>query len=144
MTTEGPEIAMSQTEILKPIADAAAGVRHVFVRDLLLGAHIGVHRHERGRHQRVRINLDLAVLEGAALPDDRLEHVVCYEKIVDGVRAVVEAGHVNLVETLAEQIAGVCLSDPRVRVARVRVEKLDIFEDVASVGVEIERRNAFA
>jgi len=127
----------------QPLADAGAGLRHVFVRDLTLPANIGVHKHEKEKRQRVRINLDLGVIEGAAAPEDHLADVVCYEEIVDGVRAVVGAGHVNLVETLAERVAEVCLSDPRVRVARVRIEKLDVFDDVASVGVEIERRNAF-
>ncbi len=119
------------------IADAREGVRHVFVRDLMLDALIGVHRHEKRQHQRVRVNLDLAVREGDA--KDRLDAVVCYEKIVVGVRALVGEGHVNLVETLAERIAALCLQDARVQSARVRVEKLDVFEDAASVGVEIER-----
>jgi dihydroneopterin aldolase len=44
-----------------------------------------------------------------------------------------------LLETLAEEIAAICLQDGRVRSVRVRVEKLDIFPDAASVGVEIER-----
>ena len=57
-----------------------------------------------------------------------------------GVRGIVAAGHVRLVETLAERIAEACLSDPRVHLARVRVEKLDIFADAASAGVVIERR----
>ena len=134
---------MSPPQILKPKPIAEAGIRHVFVRDFVLPAHIGVHGHEKGKQQRVRVNLDLAVLEGAAAPGDTLGDVVCYEEIVDGVRAVVDEGHVNLVETLAERIAAVCLSDPRVRMARVRVEKLDVFADVGAVGVEIERRSVF-
>jgi len=134
---------MSPSEVLKPKPIADAGVRHVFVRDFVLPAQIGVHGHEKGKRQRVRVNLDLAVLEGAAPPHDRLAEVVCYEEIVDGVRDVVAEGHVNLVETLAERVAAVCLADPRVRVARVRIEKLDVFDDVGSVGIEIERRNAF-
>jgi dihydroneopterin aldolase len=124
------------------IADAREGVRHVFVRDLMLDALIGVHRHEKRQRQRLRVNLDLAVREGAAREGDaadRLDAVVCYEKIVIGVRALVGQGHVNLVETLAERIAALCLQDARVQSARVRVEKLDVFEDAASVGVEIER-----
>jgi dihydroneopterin aldolase len=64
---------------------------------------------------------------------------VCYEEVVSGMRRLVAAGHLNLVETLAEQIATLCLEDRRVRVARVRVEKLDVFADATSVGVEIER-----
>lgn len=121
------------------IADAAAGLRHVFVRDLVLDCNIGVHQHEKGRVQRVRINLDLGVREGEANHHDRLENVVCYEDIVKKVRAITADGHVNLAETLAERIAEVCLQDPQCRSARVRVEKLDVFEDAGAVGVEIER-----
>ena len=137
---------MSQPSALtsQVIADAKAGIRHVFVRDLVLPSLIGVHKHEHGRTPRVRINLDLAVLEGAAAPGDRLSEVLCYEEIVEGTRRIVDAGHVNLVETLAERIAGICLTDPRVRLVRVRVEKLDAFNDVGAVGIEIERRNRFA
>jgi dihydroneopterin aldolase len=120
------------------IADAREGVRHVFVRDLMLDAKIGVHRHEKKKEQRIRVNLDLAVREQPQTSDS-LDDVVCYEKIVLAVRALVGQGHVNLVETLAEQVAGICLQDARVSRARVRVEKLDVFSDVASVGVEIER-----
>ncbi len=121
------------------IADAAAGLRHVFVRDLVLPCNIGVHLHEKGQPQRVRINLDLGVWEGNGQHGDRLENVVCYEDIVTRVRAVTADGHVNLAETLAERIASLCLQDPTCRSVRVRVEKLDVFEDASSVGVEIER-----
>ena len=128
--------------IIEPVqfADARNALRHVFVRDLTLAARIGVHQHEKQRSQRIRINVDLAVRESdVAAIGDQLAHVVCYEQVVSGIRRLVGAGHVNLVETLAEQIAAFCLEDRRVRVTRVRVEKLDVFEDATSVGVEIER-----
>ncbi len=124
-----------------PQPEAAPLTRRIFVRDLELAALIGVHRHEQDGRQRVRINLDLDVLEGDHPAQDRLSDVVCYAEIVAGVRAIVAAGHINLVETLAERIAAQCLSDRRVRSARVRVEKLDVFADASSVGVEIERVN---
>jgi 7,8-dihydroneopterin aldolase/epimerase/oxygenase len=56
------------------------------------------------------------------------------------VRVSVASGHVLLVETLAERIAESCLTDRRVHLARIRVEKLDVFPDSTSAGVEIERR----
>lgn len=124
------------------IADAAAGLRHVFVRDLVLACNIGVHQHEKGRPQRVRINVDLGVRENDRPHDDRLENVVCYEDVVTRVRAIVADGHINLAETLAERIAAVCLQNPMCRSARVRVEKLDVFEDANGAGVEIERLSA--
>jgi dihydroneopterin aldolase len=62
--------------------------------------------------------------------------------IVQQVRAIVLAGHVQLVETLAERLAEACLADARVRQVRVCVEKLDVFPDAGGAGVEIERRNS--
>lgn len=124
------------------IADARSGIRHVFVRDLQLMCSIGIYEHEHAAPQRVRINLDLAVYEGeASAVADNIDNVVCYEEITTAVRDVCARDHTNLVETLAEEIAHVCLVHTQVRSARVRVEKLDVFEDAFSVGVEIERFN---
>ena len=129
------------------VASAMRALRHVFLRDLVLSASIGIYPHEEAAPQRVRINVDLGVeddgaraLSRARVGLDELSRVVDYEKVAAAVRAIVAAGHVRLVETLAERIAEACLADPRVHLARIRVEKLDIFADAASTGVEIERR----
>ena len=146
------------------IADASRGLRHVFIRDMVLPASIGVHAHEHATTQRVRINVDLGVEDDGAralsrpsvgrlgvgrpgvgrpgVGRDDLRRVVDYEAVANAVRAIVAAGHVMLVETLAERIAESCLADPRVHLVRVQVEKLDAFADAVSVGVEIERRRA--
>lgn len=122
------------------IADRAAGIRHVFLRDMTMQASIGVYAHEHTSTQRVRINVDLGVEDSPEpVGADELARVVDYEKVANSVRAIVGAGHVRLAETLAERIATACLVDKRVRLARIRVEKLDIFTDAASAGVEIER-----
>jgi dihydroneopterin aldolase len=127
------------------IADADRGIRHVFVHDLVLEAAIGVYAAEHGRTQRVRINVDLAVADPGALPGgeavgpDELGRVVDYSAVVGAVRGIVGAGHVRLVETLAERIAAACLGDERILTARIRVEKLDIYPEAGGVGVEIER-----
>lgn len=134
-----------KSHVVQPLRIANAGddIRHVFVRDLVLNGSIGVHDHEHDAPQRVRVNLDLAVGEGAIPVGDQLRNVVCYEEIVNGVRAIVADGHVNLVETLAERVADMCLTDPRVKTVRVRVEKLDVIRDAESVGVEIERQSPY-
>jgi dihydroneopterin aldolase len=123
----------------KPDAEPATGSRRIFVRDLVLLADIGVYRREQGKAQRVRISFELLVDEPRNPSTDRLKDVVNYAKVIDAVRALVGRGRVNLVETLAEQIAECCLADPRVGQARVQVEKLDAVSDAGSVGVEIER-----
>ena len=120
------------------IADARNALCHVFIRDLVLSCRIGVHRREQRERQRIRVNIDLAVRDDRDLDDD-IANVVCYEKLTLGVRGIVASRHIKLVETVAEDIAAMCLEDIRVRSVRVRVEKLDILPDAASVGVEIER-----
>jgi dihydroneopterin aldolase len=121
------------------IADAKKRIRHVFVRDLELDANIGVYRPEKGKLQPVRINVDLTVEETEGEVADKLENVVDYGAVVNGIKTILAAGHLNLVETLAEQVAAHCLADARVKVARVRIEKLNVIAEASSVGVEIER-----
>jgi dihydroneopterin aldolase len=123
-------------------ADAETLIQHVFIRDLTLPALIGIYIHEKENPQPIRINLDLAVKANMNANKDRLADVVSYEEIADGVRKLIASGHVNLVETLAQQIADMCFSHKRVQTVRVRVEKLAVFEDAVSAGVEIERHRS--
>lgn len=137
---------MSQGSTLKdipaPLADRDSGIYHVFIRDLVLTCSIGIHAHEKTTPQRVRLNVDLGVREPASAFNDRYETIVDYETIANAIKSLLERGHVNLVETLAEDIAEVCLGDRRVALARVRVEKIDIMPEAGSVGVEIERKQS--
>ena len=110
----------------------------MFIRELVLECAIGVHSHERGVRQQVRIDIDLTVRDDTPVADN-IANVVSYDDIVDGVKAVIAAGHINLVETLAERVGDVCMADHRVVAARVRVEKGDAIAEAAGVGVEIER-----
>ena len=128
---------MTKTQPLV-IADAARGIRHVFIRNLELPAQIGVWHHEEGKRQPIRINVDLAVEDLIDL-GDALEKVVDYGLIESKIRGLIDEGHVRLVETLAERIAQACFQDPRVKTARVRVEKLEALANAESAGVEIER-----
>ena len=117
-------------------------LRRVLLRDMVLQAAIGVYPHEQGVTQRVRINISFGVIDeaGLAIGRDDLSRTVSYERVVLLVRRIIDEGHVRLVETLAERIAAGVLTDRRIRVIRVKVEKLDVFPELEAVGVEIERR----
>jgi len=130
-----------------PLAADLAALHHggktyrIFVRDLLLAVSIGIHAHEKRQRARVRINADLLV--GGGLPErDDFAQALDYETIVDGIKRLADGKHINLVETLAERIASLCLGDQRVRAVRVTVEKLDIYPEAESVGVMVERVRA--
>lgn len=111
----------------------------VFVRDLVILCRIGIHPHEHAAPQRARISVDLWAMESPLPIDDNIANVISYEDIVSGIEALMAKGHINLIETAAERIAALCLMDRRAVKVRVRVEKLDVFTNAASAGVEIER-----
>jgi 7,8-dihydroneopterin aldolase/epimerase/oxygenase len=115
------------------------GNDRVLIRDLVVGAKLGIYTHERHGTQPVRLNIELEVVPHREPLHDAIGQVVDYESVVRRVQAIVAAGHINLVETLAERVAALCLEDARVLNARVRVEKLAAIPEAASVGVEIFR-----
>ena len=109
----------------------------VLIRNLEVLSRIGVHGHEHGKPQPVRINV--ALTANITPLDDRLENAVDYEAISEKIRTIASAGHINLAEILAERIAAACLEDQRVVRARIRVEKLHALAGAEAAGVEIER-----
>ena len=115
------------------------GHRHVFVHDLEILASVGVFEHEKRYEQRVLISADLAVHDDYDGVSDKLDKVLDYARLADGISQLVQRDHVNLLETLAERIADYCLADARVASVRVRIEKPDALPTCRSVGIEIER-----
>jgi dihydroneopterin aldolase len=124
---------------VSPARDEIPGYYRIRITDLVLPASIGIYDREKNTPQRVRINVELKVNEDGRPLDDDIANVLSYEDIVGGIREIIGRGHINLVETLAEDIASLCLDDMRVAEARVGVDKLDVEPDAAAVGIEIER-----
>lgn len=114
-------------------------LRRVFVHGLEIMANVGVFEVEKRYEQRIVVSVDLDVQDQYDGASDKLSAVVDYGVVVANIRAIVDAGHVNLLETLAERIAESCLADPRVVLARIRIEKPDILPGCRSVGIEITR-----
>ena len=133
--------AIAQLHILgthgfAPDPDDPTHTDRIFVHDLTLPVRIGAYAREHGAPQPVRFSVDAWVARPSR-PARDLRDVVSYDLIADGIRLLVDAGHVELVETLAEEVAALLLSHPRVARVRVRLEKLETGSGV--VGVAIER-----
>ena len=111
----------------------------IIIRDLRLVMGIGVYPGEKSAHQPVLVNVeaDVRVPEGGW--QDSYDTVVCYEKVTQGIRTLAATEHIHLAETLAEEIANICLNTPGITGVMVRVEKTAIVPDAAAVGVEIYR-----
>lgn len=112
----------------------------ILIRDLLIRGIIGIHSWEREKKQDILVNIEMEADCGPAGRSDDFQHAVDYRAVTKSVIGLVEGSQFFLVEKMAEEIAGICLEDPRVALARVRVEKPGAVRFSQSVGVELERR----
>jgi FolB domain-containing protein len=111
----------------------------IVIKDLLLRGIIGVNDWEREAEQDILINVSLTTDLSRAGRTDDLEDTVNYRTVTKKIIAHVEGTQRFTLEALAADIAAICLAEPGVQRARVRVEKPGALRFAGSVGVEIER-----
>ena len=111
----------------------------IYIRDLALRCIIGVYPEERREKQDVIINIVLECDHSAAAKSDQIGDAVDYKSIKQEVIELVEASEFNLIETLADRIAQICLHNKKVRRATVTVDKPAALRFARSVAVEISR-----
>ncbi len=118
--------------------DEEDDVRALYVRNFVTPARIGVYDHEVARDQRLRFNLAV-YLQPPFDWHDRLEDVLDYDRLRQGILDILASGHINLLETLGERIVTMCFSYPEVRAVHLQIGKLQAHDD-CEVGYEIRQR----
>lgn len=111
----------------------------IFIKDLLVRCILGIGEDERREKQDVVISLSISADLSKAGQSDDFADAVDYRAMKKRILAFVEQSQFYLVEALAENIARLCLEDPRVEQVQVCVEKPSALRYARSVGVEITR-----
>ncbi len=111
----------------------------VIVRGILARGIIGINEWERDKPQDILINIELYIKDRDPAANDSITESVDYSKVTKKVIQHAESAKRYTVEALAEDIAQICLDDPKVLKTTVRVEKPGAVRFSQSVGVEIER-----
>lgn len=112
------------------------------LRGLRVPARVGVLPIEREQDQPLEVDLDVVVDLAAAGASDDLSDTVHYGAVCDSVVRAVAAGHVALLERLAELVAQAVLGvDPRIVAVDLAVRKLrpPVPHDLATSGVHVVR-----
>ena len=115
------------------------------LRGLRVLARVGVLPVERQQDQPLEVDLDVVVDLAAAGASDDLADTVHYGVVCDTVQRAVGAGHVALLERLAELVAEAVLAvDPRIVAVDLAVRKLrpPVPHDLATSGVHVVRTRA--
>lgn len=113
----------------------------IAVRGLTAHAFHGVYEAERRLGQTFRVDAVLELDTGPAAAGDALERTVNYAELAQRLHAVLTGEPVNLLETLAQQLADVCLANPLVDAVEITVHKpeADLGVPFGDVTVTIRR-----
>ncbi len=111
----------------------------IYIRNLHLRCIVGVKKDERLKKQDIIVNTTLFTDLAAAAKSDDIRDTIDYSELKREIVATVEKSSHNLIEHIAEAIAGVCLRHEKVTRVRISVDKPRALRFARSVGVEIER-----
>ena len=112
----------------------------ILINQLILDAFIGIHDFEKKKKQKISISLSLDVNDNISGIEHKIENFVSYEHIVEDIKSIFKKGHIDLLETLGEKIVDLCFEDERVMTIKLKLEKLEVFKETSSVGIEIFRK----
>lgn len=111
----------------------------IFLRGLEIETTIGIYEWERKIKQRVVIDLEMATDIRKAAACDDIQYTIDYKAVAKRIIAFVEQQQFYLVETLAERIAEILLTEFRLPWVKVSVNKKGAIRGATDVGVVIER-----
>lgn len=111
----------------------------VFIKQLAVDTVIGVYAWEKTIQQRLFFDLELCTDIRAAANADDIRQTLDYAVVCERVTALVQSGPVELIETLAERIAAMLLTDFSTTQVMVQVDKPGAVAAATTVGVRIVR-----
>ncbi len=111
----------------------------IFLRDLEIDATIGIFEWEKRIRQKVRVDLEMAGDTASAAATDSIDDALDYKAVAKRVIQFVENSRYALVETLAENVAGILLQEFNLPWVRVTISKPGAVRGSRDVGITIER-----
>lgn len=109
----------------------------ISVRNHVIDVEIGAFQAERGVTQRISFDVVVEVKPSSGAATDDVDDILSYDRVTEAIEAEVHSERLNLLETLAERVAGRLLNEPQPVRVFVRIEKLD--RGTSDLGVEIVR-----
>jgi dihydroneopterin aldolase len=115
----------------------------ITVRGITAHAHHGVYDWEREKGQTFRVDAVLELDTAPAAAGDDLDKTVNYAELAQALHAVLTGEPVDLLETLAQRLADVCLANPLVDAVEITVHKpgaeLGVPKDDVEVSIRRQR-----
>ncbi len=114
----------------------------ISIDEFRLSTLIGIYPREQTIPQTLEVSLQIGTSTASAGASDDIVDTINYAEVVERLRHDLETRHFQLLEKLAEHVAGVVLEDFGAAWVRVSVAKIGVLRGVKRVGVTIERSRA--
>jgi 7,8-dihydroneopterin aldolase/epimerase/oxygenase len=117
---------------------STTGIQILALTGLRFNASLGILAHEKSAPQPIQVDAELNLGPQPLLPrDDDISHVLDYRKVRTIIIEECTAEHVNLLESLIGKLGHRLMKLPGVVGVRVRIVKLEIFDD-CEVAIRVE------
>ena len=117
--------------------------KKVLIKELILNLKLGYYDFEKEKPQKVKFSLEIDYKDKKPSNDKDLKSIVNYSKVVRLIKKLVKNKHYNFLETLAEDVFDELFKDKRIEKINLKIEKLEIMKDCASVGIQISKKRSY-
>ena len=113
--------------------------RKIIIKDLILKIFVGIHDFEKIKKQRVKFNIEITSDPNLVPERKNLNTIINYEKVINDIKKLTDNKHHELLENLADKLFDQIFKNKNVKKINLKIEKLDIIKEAASVGIEVSK-----
>ena len=114
--------------------------KKILIKELLLELKLGYYDFEKEKPQKVKFSLEIDYEDKKPTNDKDIKSIVNYGTVVKLITKLVKKKHYNFLETLAEDVFDELFRDKRIGKILLKIEKLEILKECASVGIQITKK----
>ena len=117
--------------------------KKILIKELTLNLKLGYYDFEKEKSQKVKFNLEIDYEDKKPTSDKDIKSIVNYAQVVKLITKLTKNKHYNFLETLAEDVFDVLFKDKRIGKIMLKIEKLEIIKECASVGIQITKKRSY-
>ncbi len=117
----------------------ATDFARIRLRDVEVAVKCGLHPWERHPERPTRLLIDVDLFAPLAPGPTTKGEFIDYDQVRNFIRTLPDRPHIDLLETIVDDIIAACFTLERVVACRVCVTKPDIFNEAAGAGIDITR-----
>ena len=116
--------------------------KKILINELILDLKLGYYDFEKEKSQKIKFSLEIDYEDKKPTNDKDIKSIVNYGTVVKLITRLVKKKHYNFLESLAEAVFDELFKDKRIGKIMLKIEKLEIFKDCSSVGIQITKKRS--